>query len=118
MALWLKNILSRFIVDVRKSSVHEDISGVKMPALKKQRIDLRLTDEDKDLIEEAAAMTNQTITQFMVNSASERAAEIIEQHRRLILNEDSWKRVMDALDNPPEPNERLKRAARRLQNME
>ncbi len=89
-----------------------------MPALKKQRIDLRLTDEDKDLIEEAAAMTNQTITQFMVNSASERAAEVIEQHRRLILNEDSWKRVMGALDNPPEPNDRLKRAARRLQNME
>ncbi|MFG7479072.1 DUF1778 domain-containing protein, partial [Enterobacter hormaechei] len=38
-----------------------------MPALKKQRIDLRLSDEDKTMIEEAAAMTNQTITQFMVN---------------------------------------------------
>lgn len=92
--------------------------GVKMSALKKQRIDLRLTEEDKDLIEEAAAMTNQTITQFMVNSASERAAEVIEQHRRLILNENSWNRVMDALDNPPEPNDQLKRAAKRLQNME
>jgi len=114
----LKKILFSFIVRVRNISVHKDNPGVKMPALKKQRIDLRLTDEDKDLIEEAAAMTNQTITQFMVNSASERAAEVIEQHRRLILNEDSWKRVMDALDNPPEPNERLKRAARRLQNME
>ncbi|MGL4428519.1 MAG: DUF1778 domain-containing protein [Silvania sp.] len=89
-----------------------------MPAVKKQRIDLRLTDEDKSMIEEAAAMSNQTITQFMVNSASERAAEVIEQHRRLILNEGSWNRIMDALDNPPEPNDRLKRAAKRLQNME
>lgn len=89
-----------------------------MTALKKQRIDLRLSDEDKNLIEEAAAMTNQTITQFMVNSASERAAEVIEQHRRLILNENSWNSVMDALNNPPEPNDRLKCAARRLQNME
>ncbi|WP_016589862.1 DUF1778 domain-containing protein, partial [Yersinia pestis] len=53
-----------------------------MSALKKQRIDLRLTDDDKSMIEEAAAMTNQTITQFMVASASERAAEVIEQHRR------------------------------------
>ena len=85
-----------------------------MPALKKQRIDLRLTDEDKTMIEEAAAMTNQTITQFMVNSAS----EVIEQHRRLVLNEASWNAVMDAIDNPPEPNERLKRAAKRLRNME
>ncbi|MEG1211429.1 MAG: DUF1778 domain-containing protein [Leclercia sp.] len=89
-----------------------------MPAVKKQRIDLRLTDEDKNLIEEAAAMSNQTITQFMVNSASERAAEVIEQHRRLILNEGSWNRVMEAIDNPPEPNDRLKRAVKRLQNRE
>lgn len=86
--------------------------------LKKQRIDLRLSPEDKSLIEEAAAMTNQTITQFMVNSASERAAEVIEQHRRLILNEESWTLVMDALSNPPAPGEKLQRAARRLKDME
>lgn len=89
-----------------------------MPALKKQRIDLRLTDEDKKMIEEAAAMTNQTVTQFLVNSASERAAEVIEQHRRLILSEESWNRVMDAIENPPAPNDKLKRAVKRLQNME
>lgn len=89
-----------------------------MSALKKQRIDLRLSDEDKSLIEEAAAMTNQTITQFMVNSASERAAEVIEQHRRLILNEASWNQVMDAISNPPSPDNRLKRAAKRLEDME
>jgi len=89
-----------------------------MPALKKQRIDLRLSDDDKSLIEEAAAMSNLTITQFMVATASERAAQVIEQHRRLVLSEDSWNRVMDAIDNPPEPNERLKRAARRLKDRE
>lgn len=89
-----------------------------MPALKKQRIDLRLSDDDKSAIEEAAAISNQTITQFMVASASQRAAQVIEQHRRLILNEESWTRVMDAISNPPEVNDRLKRAAKRLQNME
>lgn len=60
-----------------------------MSALKKQRIDLRLTDDDKSIIEEAAAMSNQSITQFMVSSASERAVKVIEQHRRLVLNEES-----------------------------
>lgn len=88
-----------------------------MSTLKKQRIDLRLTDDDKSMIEEAAAMSNQTITQFMVASASERAAEIIEQHRRLLLNKESWNLVMDAISNPPAPNERLNRAVKRLQNM-
>ena len=89
-----------------------------MSVLKKQRIDLRLTNEDKSIIEEAAAMTNQTITQFMVNSASERAAEVIEQHRRLFLEKASWDVVMEAISNPPTPNDRLKRAAKRLQDME
>ncbi len=89
-----------------------------MSALKKQRIDLRLTDEDKNAIEEAAAMSNQTITQFMLTSASERAAEVIEQHRRLILSDESWNLVMDAISTPPAPNDRLKRAAKSLQSME
>lgn len=89
-----------------------------MSAVKKQRIDLRLADDDKRLIEEAAAMSNQTITQFMVTSAAERAVEIIDQHRRLSLNEESWERVMEAIANPPVPNETLKRAVRRLKNLE
>ncbi|OSL45913.1 toxin-antitoxin system, antitoxin component, ribbon-helix-helix fold protein [Escherichia coli H605] len=90
---------------------------VYMSAVKKQRIDLRLTDDDKSLIEEAAAISNQSVSQFMLNSASQRAAEVIEQHRRVILNEESWTRVMDALSNPPSPGEKLKRAAKRLQGM-
>ncbi|ECG8304933.1 DUF1778 domain-containing protein [Salmonella enterica subsp. enterica] len=89
-----------------------------MSALKKQRIDLRLNENDKHMIEEAAAMTNQSISQFMVSTASERAAEVIDQHRRLLLNEESWNLVMDAIINPPAPNDRLKRAANRLRELE
>ncbi|HCM1959199.1 TPA: DUF1778 domain-containing protein [Salmonella enterica subsp. houtenae serovar 43:z4,z23:-] len=89
-----------------------------MSALKKQRIDLRLNEDDKHMIEEAAAMTNQSISQFMVSTASERAAEVIDQHRRLLLNEDSWNLVMEAITNPPAPNDRLKRTAERLQELE
>lgn len=59
-----------------------------MSAVKKQRIDLRLTDDDKSMIEEAAAISNQSVSQFMLNSASQRAAEVIEQHRRMILTEN------------------------------
>ena len=89
-----------------------------MPVLKKQRIDLRLNEDDKNMIEEAAAMTNQSISQFMVSTASERAAEVINQHRRLILNEESWGLVMDAISNPPLPDDRLKHSAKRLQELE
>ncbi|WP_079964717.1 DUF1778 domain-containing protein [Salmonella enterica] len=89
-----------------------------MSALKKQRIDLRLNEDDKHMIEAAAAMTNQSISQFMVSTASQRAAEVIDQHRRLLLNEESWNLVMDTITNPPAPNDRLKRAANRLRELE
>ena len=89
-----------------------------MSALKKQRIDLRLNEDDKHMIEEAAAMTNQSISQFMVSTASARAAEVIDQHRRLLLNEESWNLVMDAITNPPAPNDRLKRATNRPRELE
>ncbi len=79
-----------------------------MSAVKKQRIDLRLTDDDKSMIEEAAAISNQSVSQFMLNSASQRAAEVIEQHRRVIHHEESWTRVMDALSNRPSPGEKAK----------
>ncbi|WP_353243090.1 DUF1778 domain-containing protein [Providencia sp.] len=89
-----------------------------MSALRKQRIDLRLSQDDKSMIEEAAAMSNQSISQFMVSIASLRAVEVIEKHRRLTLSEESWNLVQDAISNPPSPSSRLKRAAKRLQNME
>lgn len=89
-----------------------------MPVLKKQRIDLRLNEDDKNMIEEAAAIINQSISQFMVSIASERAVEVINQHRCLILNEESWDLVMKAISNPPLPNDRLQRSAKRLQELE
>ncbi|KYB46512.1 toxin-antitoxin system, antitoxin component [Salmonella enterica subsp. enterica] len=67
---------------------------------------------------EATAFATQSITQFTLNGAAEQAAEVLEQHRGVILNDASWARVMDALSHPPTPNEKLKRAAQRLQDME
>ncbi|HBM2881118.1 TPA: DUF1778 domain-containing protein [Klebsiella oxytoca] len=88
-----------------------------MPTLKKERIDIRLTDEDKSVIEEAAILSNLSVSQFVISSAAERATEVIEQHRRIVLCEDSWKLVMDAINNPDQPNDRMKRAAERLKNL-
>lgn len=89
-----------------------------MTAVKKERIDLRLTTDTRSMIEDAAAMNNQSITQFMVESASERAELIMEKHRRLALSEGSWNLVMDAISNPTSPNERMKQASERLASME
>ena len=89
-----------------------------MSTMKTERIGIRLTNEAKSVIEEAALLSNLTVTQFLINSATERATEVIEQHRRIVLCDDSWALVMDAINNSGEPNERMKRAAERLKNLE
>lgn len=85
-----------------------------MTALRNQRIDLRLNLDEKSLIEEAAAFSNQTVSQFVLSSASQLASKVIEQHHRIVLTQASWDAVMSAIDNPPAPNKRLRNAAARL----
>ena len=85
-----------------------------MTALRNQRIDLRLNLDEKMLIEEAAAFSGQTVSQFVLTSAARLATRVVEEHHRIILARESWDAVMSAIDNPPAPNERLRKAAARL----
>lgn len=71
----------------------------------------------KIIIEEAAAMSDQNITHFLVGGACGHAVKVIEQRRRLVLNEEFWNLVMGAISNPPTPNDKLKRAADCLKSM-
>lgn len=86
-----------------------------MSVVENQHIALSLTDDDKCLFEAAAEISQQSLSQFMLSSAHLQALEIIEQHQRIILNETSWARVMDALDKSPSPGEKLQRAAKQLE---
>ncbi|ANO91376.1 DUF1778 domain-containing protein [Escherichia coli] len=86
-----------------------------MSVVENQHIALSLTDDDKCLFETAAAISQQSLSQFILSSAHLQALEIIEQHQRIILNETSWARVMDALGKSPSPGEKLQRSAKQLE---
>lgn len=76
-----------------------------MVALKKERVEFRLSPTEKELLEEAALLSNTTVSKFVSESATDKAQQIIEQHKRLQIESDQWEEVMDALENPPEPTE-------------
>jgi len=78
---------------------------------KSERMELRISPHDKQEIEQAAQLSRVSVSQFIADSARERAEQIINEHKRIQLTEASYKAVMEALENPPEPNERLRRAA-------
>jgi uncharacterized protein (DUF1778 family) len=77
------------------------------------RLDFRLTREDKRIIEEAATVTGQSVSDFAVNSLVEAARQAIERAavtRMSIRDRDTFLRL---IESDAEPNHALKDAARR-----
>lgn len=85
---------------------------------KKERLEFRLSAEDKAVIEAAASLSGTSVSQFIVDASRARARTLLDEHRRIQLTEQGWQDVMAALDNPPAPNENLKRAVENLNNGE
>jgi len=71
-------------------------------------LSLRVDSETRSLIDRAAAALGQTRTEFMLASARERAAEVLLNRTLFVLKGADWNAFVDALDNPPPPNSKLK----------
>ncbi len=79
-----------------------------MPA-RMSRLDIRTTQKAKQMIEDAANIAGVTMSSFVLESAVQRASQVIEESRRISLNRQESERFFDLIDNPPEPGENLKR---------
>ena len=75
------------------------------------RIECRVNSDVKQLFAHAASLSGTTITSFVVDAVREKAHRIIEEHERLILNNEARDVFMNALTNPPVPNAALRAAA-------
>lgn len=81
------------------------------------RIELRIPPEEKAVIARAAALEHLNVTGFILRTVLPKARELVEKAEYLKLSERDTKRVLDLLENPPTPTERLIRAARAGQNV-
>ena len=81
---------------------------------KEVRIQLRSSSEEKSQFEEAAALGNMLLSEFLRRAAHMYAQEIIESHKQhIVLSKWDGIKFLDALENPPNPNEHLKKAVHR-----
>ncbi len=71
------------------------------------RLNIRISDEDKALIELAAKLENLNISQFVLQSAKKIARETMLEHEKISLNKQESQRFLDLLKNPPKPNAAL-----------
>jgi uncharacterized protein (DUF1778 family) len=79
-----------------------------------ERLDARLTREEKEMIETAASLRGTSASDFVRMALKEAALNTIREHEVLSLNENARRVFVESLLNPPKPNERAIAAARRL----
>ena len=80
---------------------------------KRDRMHLRLDARAKRKLERAAAYEETSVTDFVLANALVAADRVIDTHEKVALSTKDWVVFYDALIDPPEPNEKLKEAARR-----
>jgi len=73
------------------------------------RIDLRTTREQKSLIKRVAGAQGQKISDFVLNSAREKAEMILADQKDFLLSPRQWASFVAALDRPVNHHERLAR---------
>lgn len=83
-----------------------------MPALT-ERLEARVTREEKELLQEAAAAKGLTLTAFVTSSAREAAMKVLREQHVIELGRNDQRAFAQAMLNPDAPNERLRTVARR-----
>lgn len=88
-----------------------------MAARQQARIEARVSPKQKRLFERAAAIEGITLTDFAISSMQRAATSVVQEHTRIELSERDQRAFVEALLNPPEPNEALRKAAKAYARM-
>ncbi|MGN6517304.1 MAG: DUF1778 domain-containing protein [Rhizomicrobium sp.] len=78
------------------------------PVLKDDVIQIRASAETKAMLNRAAALRGQKLSEFMLDSARRQAEDSILDQRVFFLNEKAHAAFVKMLDEPAKPNKALK----------
>lgn len=83
--------------------------------IKQNRIAARVPHEVYQTLCRAAELTGATVNQFLVQSALKEAQAVIEREEVIRLSPRDWSWLLELIENPSEPNAKLKAAKQRYQ---
>lgn len=92
------------------------MAEAKTPAasrVRAERLETRVTAEQKRLIEHAAALQGRSVTDFVLTSLQDAARRAIEEHQHLTLSLRDSQAFVQALVEPERVNDRLRDTVRR-----
>ncbi len=82
-------------------------------SVKTERVEARLSPEQRTRIEQAAGYAGESMSTFMVSAAVDRAEELIAARTATVVPSAYFDQLLAALDAPAEPSPRLAAAAKR-----
>jgi uncharacterized protein (DUF1778 family) len=80
---------------------------------KLERLEARVSAQNKELFQRAADIQGRTLSNFVVSSLVSVANQIIQENEIMVLSRKDQEIFVEALLNPPEPREKLRLAAQR-----
>lgn len=80
--------------------------------IKTARIETRVSAEQKEMIERAAAYLGRTVSEFVLGNVEQAAKAVIDEHEKLKLDRQQSQALVESLLAPASPNEALRTAAR------
>ena len=96
-----------------QSSASVDVAERPPVADGKGSINLRIENQTRQLIDDAAAVLGKTRTEFMIDSARALAIDVLLDQRLFALDAGRYDAFVHALDNPPAPGPKLRALLRR-----
>ena len=81
--------------------------------VKSQRLNVRVTERQEQLIRRAAEATDRTVTDFMLESASVEAERILADRRWFVASDAQWDEFNRLLDSPLSSTNNLARLMQR-----
>lgn len=92
---------------------HVQIAKTARHSSKMERLEARVTKDQKRIIERAAEIRGTTLTDFLLVSAQQAATQTIKDFEMLTLCDEARAVFVNALLNPPAPKAAAQAAARR-----
>jgi len=87
----------------------DEDAAMPTPTNRSEKLDIRITPEAKQILQQAAKQRHTTISQFVLESALDSASAVLAERSRLTLSAEQWEAFMAALDAPPRRHPRMER---------
>ncbi len=85
-----------------------------MTTISRERIEMRVDAETKQLAERAAAASGSSLTEFLVRLIQDKAPQVLQEHANIQLSNTQFDRFIEVCNSQQAVPDRLKQAAQRL----